>query len=399
MKPLQPAQRIHRWHTYLIVWAMHRILGLGFGALILLASVTGGLLVLHHELENVIESDRHMLPAPSVATNSIRLPIATVIRTVAALAPAGNRAFRLMPGDAPAAADKVMFVSPDGRTRWSAFVNPYTGAVLWHGADQSLFTPWLLALHMHLHAGGWGYVVTGIAGAGLVLLGLTGLYLYRDHLGALWAAPMRLNRGPRVALSDLHKWLGVVSIYFSLMLGLTGAIYSATIAPGQLAAPKPLAAPFDLAQLTAIEPLLEQTRARFPAGKIQRVAFPSNAESALTILVLERAAPVWRKFSRIEFDPTTGAVRSIRDARNATPREKFSALLAPLHMGFYGSPVVKWLYAVGGFAPAILTLSGTAIWFLRTRKKPPLVPQSLPTPTSKFLPPTHEPIRSHRALP
>jgi uncharacterized iron-regulated membrane protein len=45
-------------------------------------------------------------------------------------------------------------------------------------------------------------------------------------------------------------------------------------------------------------------------------------------------------------------------------------MLAPLHFGFHGSPLVKWLYAVGGFAPAILAASGTAIWLLRTRKKP-----------------------------
>ena len=380
MHPPTPAQRIHRWHTYLIVWAVHRVLGLGFGALILLASVTGGLLVLHHELESVIERDRHTLPASAVTDNSIRLPIATVVRNLAPLAPEGYRAFRLMPGDTPAATDKVMFVSPDGRTRWSAFVNPYTGEVLWHGPDQALFTPWLLALHMHLHTGGWGYVVTGLSGAGLVLLGLTGLYLYRDGLGALWRAPLRLNRGPRVAIGDLHKWLGVVSIYFSLILGLTGLIYSVTIAPGQIAAPKPLAAPFDLAQLAALEPLLEQTRARFPAGRVQRVAFPTSAKAPLTILVLERDAPVWRKFSRVEFDPATGAVRSIRDARNATPLQKFSALLAPLHMGFHGSPLVKWLYALGGFAPAILALSGTAIWFLRTRKKSAVTP--VPASTS-----------------
>ena len=77
---------------------------------------------------------------------------------------------------------------------------------------------------------------------------------------------------------------------------------------------------------------------------------------------------MWRKFSRIEFDPANGALRAVRDARDATVREKFSALLAPLHMGFYGSELVKWLYVLGGFAPAILAVTGTAIWYLRTRR-------------------------------
>jgi uncharacterized iron-regulated membrane protein len=360
-----PAQRVHRWHTYLIVWAVHRVLGLGFGALILLASVTGGLLVMHHEIERVVEADRHVIQSSGTATSP--LPITTLVRNVAAFAPDGYRPFRLMPGDSRDESHQIMFVASNGRTRWSAFVNPYSGEVLWHGADQSLFTPWVLALHMHLHVGGWGYVVTGLAGVGLFLLGLTGLYLYRDRLGALWRRPLRLNRGRRVAFSDFHKWLGVVSIYFSLILGLTGTIYCITIAPGQIAAAKPLAAPFEFSKLAAVEPMLEFARTRFPGAELRRVAFPTTAKAAVTLLILERDAPVWRKFSRIEFEPATGAVRAVRDAREATPREKFSAMLAPLHMGFYGSPLVKWLYVVGGFAPAILALTGASIWWLRTR--------------------------------
>jgi uncharacterized iron-regulated membrane protein len=276
----------------------------------------------------------------------------------------------------PEESDKLMFVAPDGRTRWSAFVNPYTGEVLWAGADQSLFTPWLLALHMHLHVGGWGYLVTGLAGAGLFLLGLTGLYVYRDGFRALLSVPVRRHQGWRLGWSGLHKWLGVVSIYFSLILGLTGAIYSFTIAPGQIAAPKPQAAQFDLGQLSAVEPALSSASERFPGSEILRVSFPATMKAAVTVLILHRDAPVWRKFSRMEFEPIGGAVRSVHDAASATPKEKFSAMLSPLHFGFYGSPMVKWLYTIGGFAPALLTVSGILIWFIRTRRKPAAGPRS-----------------------
>ncbi len=360
-----PAARIRRWHTHLVVWAVHRVLGLACGALILVASATGGLLVMHHELETVVERGRHLVP---VSANEPR-PVLDQVRAAAGLAPAGYRAFRYLPEADPGRTAKVLFVAPDGRTRWSALVDPAEARVVWHGADQGLFTPWLLALHMQLHLGGWGYVVTGIAGAGLFLLGLTGLYLYRGRLGSIWRLPFRRRGSRRLAFSDLHAWLGTVSIYFSLTLGLTGLIYCVTIAPGQIAAPKPLAAPFDLAAHAPVEPMLAFARTRFPEGSVQRVAFPAHAKAPVTLLVLERGAPVWRKFSRIEFDPASGALRTVRDARDATVREKFSALLAPLHMGFYGSAVVKWLYVLGGFAPAILAVTGTAIWYLRSRRR------------------------------
>ena len=366
MRAIDPAQRVRRWHTYLVAWALHRVIALGFGVVILLMSATGGVLVMHHEIERRVEPARHVIDVPPHAR---RVPIAPLVRTIAARhAPTGYRPLRLMTAHAPNESEKLMFVAPDGRTRWAAFVNPYTGAVLWHGSDQALFTPWLLALHMHLHLGGWGYIVTGLAGVSLFLLGLTGLYVYRDGLRALWRPPMRLNRGWRFRWSDLHKWVGIVTIYFSLVLGVTGALYAATTAPGQIAAPRPSAKPFDLEQLTAVEPALQRTRERFPGSDIIRVSFPASEKAALLILVLHRDAPVWAKFSRMEFDPVTGAVRAIRDAAAATPREKFSAVLAPLHFGFYGSALVKWLYVIGGFAPAVLTVSGIALWFVRTRK-------------------------------
>jgi uncharacterized iron-regulated membrane protein len=368
MRALEPAQRVRRWHTYLLVWTLHRVLGLGLGVLILLMSATGGVLVMHHEIERMLEPGWHVVDVPP---HAVHRSITPLVRSIAAgHAPDGYRPFRLMTARAPEETHKLMFIGPDGRTRWSAFVNPYTGEVLWHGADQSLFTPWLLALHMHLHVGGWGYIITGLTGAGLFLLGLTGLYVHRDGFRALWRSPIRFDRGGRLRWSDLHKWLGVVSLYFCIMLGVTGAIYCITIAPGQIATPKPRPAPFDLAQLTAIEPALQETRERFPGAEILRVSFPTSAKAVLTILVLHRDAPVWRKFSRVDFDPASGALKTIQAAAAATARQKFSAMLAPLHFGFYGSPLVKWLYVMGGFAPAMLAVSGTAIWFLRNRKKP-----------------------------
>ena len=67
-----PVQRIRRWHTYLVVWTLHRVVGLAVGILLILMSVTGGLLVIHHELERWL-SERHppptfRAPKPAVRT-------------------------------------------------------------------------------------------------------------------------------------------------------------------------------------------------------------------------------------------------------------------------------------------------------------------------------------------
>lgn len=367
--------------------ALHRVLGIGVGGLILLMSVTGGLLVIHHDLERLLFPERHVLGVTAAATRETasrtgtevragRVPRAQVLQLLAAEAPAGYRPLRIETAGNVDETEKYLFVDPDGRTRWAAFVDPNTGAVAWRGTDQALFTPWVLHLHMHLRAGGWGYVITACAGAGLFLLGATGIFLYGGRLGAVWRRPMRLGQGWRVALIDLHRWLGIVSLYFSIVLGLTGAIYAGKTAPGQIAVPKPLDVAFDLRRLAPIEPAVAAAEQRFPGGEITRIAFPTKPAGSLVVTVLHRDAPVWRKFSRMEFDPFSGKVRAVHAAAEAGPREKFAAMLAPLHFGLYGSGLTKAAYAIGGFAPAVLAGSGIMVWWLRRRRSVTARPES-----------------------
>ncbi len=369
--PVPAANRCRGYRR--VVWAIHGTLGLVFGALLLLSSLTGGVLVMHREIERLVEPERHLLPAGSTEDPD-RAALAPLVRGIAAEAPAGYRPLRHMLAQSPGETEKLIFVGPDGRTRWTAVINPHSGEVLWRGPDQSLFTSWLLHLHMHLRLGGWGYVITGLGGAGLFLLGVTGLVIHRRRLASL----TRLSgiRGWRSAVGAFHGWLGIGSVYFSLVLGLTGLIYTIKIAPGQIAAPQPAVEVYDLNRLGPIEPALAAARERFPDAELLRVSFPATATGPLTILLLHREAPVWRKFSRIDFDPDTAAIRVVHDARAATAGQKFAAMLAPLHFGFYGSPLVKWAYVVGGFSPALLALSGTAIFILR-RRQARRCPQSL----------------------
>lgn len=57
-----------------------------------------------------------------------------------------------------------------------------------------------------------------------------------------------------------------------------------------------------------------------------------------------------------------------RVAFAVTTTEKWNSILGPLHFGYYGSPLVKWLFVIGGLMPAVLACSGTAIWLLRRHR-------------------------------
>jgi uncharacterized iron-regulated membrane protein len=360
--PPGPARRLRRWHTWLVVWRVHRWLGLGFGALLVLLSATGSLLVVHHELERVFEPDLH-LTATAKAGNPPAL--ADLARTTASLAPAGYRLFRVFPAAAEQGTHRIVFRAPDEPVRWDVFVEPATGRVLWSGPEQNRLTPWLLGLHMQLHAGRAGYYVTGVCGLALTLLAITGIYIHRDRFTQFWRHPFRLHLGWRVAFADLHKWIGVFTLYFPVVLGLTGALYCLSILTG--APPPAPVKPFDVARIAPLEPMFATAREQLPGHEIFRAQIPAAEGGAVTVLLLHREAPVWQKFSRVEFDSVTGELRAVKAAADAPFWAQFRSMLAPLHFGLYGAPWVKWAYFIGGLAPAALALSGTALWWVRRR--------------------------------
>lgn len=373
--PPEPARRLRRWHVWLVVWRAHRWLGLGLGALLVLLSATGSLLVVHHELEHVFEKELHVVargtglptrdsPVASTARETRATPaLADLARQTASLAPTGYRLFRVFPARDGQGTHRIVFRAPDEPVRWDVFIEPATGRVRWSGPEQNRLTPWLLGLHMQLHAGRIGYYVTGIAGIALALLAFTGLYLHRDRLSQLWRRPFRLHLGWRVAFADLHKWIGIFTLYFPVVLGLTGALYCLSILTAATSAAP--AKPFDLNRLAPLEPMLATAREKLPGAEVFRAQIPAADRGVVGVLLLHRDAPVWQKFSRVEFDSASGALRAVKAASDAPFWAQFRSMLAPLHFGLYGAPWVKWAYFVGGLTPGALALSGTALWLIR----------------------------------
>ena len=93
MTPLAPAQRIRRWHTYLVVWTVHRFLGLGLGAVIVVVSLDA-----HHPQSGWID-----IPVGELGVESDRAYQMHDLLTGARYLWSGPRNFvRLDPHGAPA---------------------------------------------------------------------------------------------------------------------------------------------------------------------------------------------------------------------------------------------------------------------------------------------------------
>ncbi|HEY8965715.1 MAG TPA: PepSY-associated TM helix domain-containing protein, partial [Candidatus Methylacidiphilales bacterium] len=73
--------------------------------------------------------------------------------------------------------------------------------------------------------------------------------------------------------------------------------------------------------------------------------------------------------SSVSIDAATGAAKQVKDFRKLRGFDKFLALLTPLHFGNFGGWPIRVIYCLGGLAPAVLSVSGVAIWIVRKRNQ------------------------------
>jgi uncharacterized iron-regulated membrane protein len=211
----------------------------------------------------------------------------------------------------------------------------------------------LLTLHYKFFIGTRVLVISRLAGLALITSSLTGFYLYRGALGALWGAPFRLGRGWRLAVSDAHKWIGVTALALNVLLGLTGLWFVWHIAEHELFEQHEESKPaFDLTRLASIEAMAETSRRTFPRAELFGLFFPEHAGAPAVGFMIDRYGALWEKASTVMFNAETGAVEKVNDVRQAPFAEKWDSAMHALHFGWTGATWVKVLYTFAGLAPA-----------------------------------------------
>lgn len=197
-----------------IFW-IHLAVGLVLGAVILLMSVTGVLLMYERQITEWADRDNRVAP-PSPGAQ--RLPVETLLAGVLAARPEATPASFTLQSD-PAAPALVSL----GR-RSSLYVDPYTGRILGEGSQKvrSFFhavTDW----HRWLGAGDEsrdrGKAVTGAANLGFLFLVVSGLYLWVPRK---WARTQLRNvtwfrRGLSAKARDFN-WHNVFGFWLAIPL-------------------------------------------------------------------------------------------------------------------------------------------------------------------------------------
>lgn len=359
------------------LWQIHSLLGLIAGLGLFLIGLTGSLLVFRNEID--------ALAAPEIMrvepTATGRLPWDDLV-TAAGKAWPEHNVTGFGPRSDPRLADLVYLQKKGGHEFQAGTLNPYTGAALSGPlSPEKTFTGLLLELHYTWFANHYGMLVTGIFGVILCLLGITGVWIYRGFWRTFFT--LRWRKGARILFSDLHKFTGISSVAFNLVLGFTGAYWNLTHIAAEGLAEHPEAektgqSAYAWNRDLPLDQLTQSASSALPGFKTNWISFPEKPEETITLWgSVPGLTFLASDFgSNISLDPQTGAVKAVTDLRQAGVWERFTDTFRSLHYGTFGGLPVKILWSLLALAPGILALTGFLIW---KRRRRPRQPRALPS--------------------
>jgi uncharacterized iron-regulated membrane protein len=352
------------------LWQLHSWLGLIAGLGLIAIGLSGSLLVFHDEIEGLI----HPALTRVSPTPGGRLPYDRLLASANRALPGYEVTGWLVQHDHPSFADVVYVIKHDTNDWLLTTLDPYTGQLLASPRkDTTTFTGWMLELHYTLFANHAGVLIAGVFGAMLFALGITGVWLYRGFWKNVFT--FRWRRGARILFSDLHKFTGITSVAFNLVLGFTGAYWNFTHVIGEWSAgahEDPGIHGRLYADTLSLDALIAEAARKLPGFRTNYLSLPGDlAAPAVTLYgAVEPRSSLRSPYgSYLVFDAQTGSLTSTTDLDNTSAWACVVDAFVPLHYGTFGGIFVKILWGLGGLTPGILAVSGFSIWWLR-RKKP-----------------------------
>ena len=355
---------VHKWTSLLAtLW-------------LLLLCVTGLPLIFAHEIDHAM---RNSVDPPELAeAPAERASVDAMIADAQARYPDEHMQFVVGDPDEPDVLYVRMGASPEGSTinvfdtydaRTGRHLNVYP-------LEAGGFMEVMERLHVDLYAGLPGTLFLGSMGLFLVLSLVSGVVLYGRFMRKLRFGTVR-DRTPRLQWLDLHNLLGVATLVWLLVVGLTGTINALAIPIFQTWQATELAemtaahAAPDAPPVTdpvSVDAVLANASAVTPGKVLSFLAFPGNEFASphhyVAFMVGEEARTA-RLFTAVLVDAETAEVREV----SSMPwYAQVLFVSQPLHFGNYGGLPLKVLWAVLDVLAIVVLGSGVYLW-VKKRKQ------------------------------
>jgi uncharacterized iron-regulated membrane protein len=184
---------------------------------------------------------------------------------------------------------------------------------------------------------------------------------------------VRWGRGTRIVTADLHKWVGLWTVAFNLIFGVTGAVIGLEGLYRKYVM-SPATRPPAIAAIASIPPgRIEQLMSRatqlVPGTVSTEVTLPYRRNGLIKVEVEHHALKLVREHaSYVLFNAGSGEPVEVYDASKSGVAARFYYSMEPLHFGRLGGAMwVKLLWGLMGLSGGFLSISGFVIYAVRKR--------------------------------
>lgn len=360
-----------------IAWWIHSLFGLKLTLALSLVLFTGAIAVLAEEIDWLVYPEMRVERQPG----QVHLSPGQLADQVKLSHPELSIYYVQIYPDRPYLAAQIDFDRPDGS--WGKlWINPYTGAI---NGELDYLTPgrFFADLHGDLFLGRPGRILVNFTGILVLMALITGLIAYPKFWRYFLFKPRTGNL--RVFLGDLHKLVGLWSLWIVLCIGLSGSwwFYHFPLAfymdMPELVEPRKSKPLLDYDQIPeqanfmSITELVESTEKTFPGMQINIARPPEHNSDVYTLIGTadEWLLTAWRG-NKVFVSPYTGEVIDTDMAADRTIGQRFDGAMGPLHYGNWGTGSgylpVRFAWFLGGLAMTFLSISGMLIYYKRARK-------------------------------
>lgn len=339
------------------LFRLHRITGLLAGAILLLLSITGSVLVFSDEIDHSMYAHAYHV-TPGAQPRSLQQLMTDARQSL----PGNPYLFFVRLPQAPDEST-VLRAEYAPNHKVYIFLNPYNGKILQQYSNTGHFTGFMLYLHFTMLSGKTGAIIILITGILLFFTALTGLFVYRHAIKKVLSFRLKLewrNRNRR--WRNLHRIVGVWSILFNLLAAFTGFMMEMKVVD----AFKNTKAGYTAIPFTGnYDDLLTKAKTGIPGFRALGLRPPKKAGDPVRVLGHAQEPAFFGEYASSVFIDANGDIKKVVNFSHASFKDKFNACIAPLHYGNYGGLFLKVIYSLLGLTPGLLAASGFLIWYRR----------------------------------
>jgi len=361
------SQTVRRWSI------VHTWSSLICTLFLLMLAVTGLPLIFHHEIDHLLGDAQHYREMPA---DTPRLDLEQLARAAEAHRPGEVMQYFGWDDEDP---NGVMAITAatagtEPNSSHTFALDARTGEALEMPSANGGFMMVMLRLHVDMYANLPGKLLLAFMGLLFVVAIVSGTVLYAPFMRKLEFGQVRVNKSRRTRWLDLHNLIGVVTLTWALVVGVTGVISACAdllIASWRNDALATMIAPYkDAPPLTQRAPatrLLEIAESAAPGMQADFIAFPGtrfSSEHHYAVFLKGNTHLTAHLATPVLIDAQTLQVTAVVE------RPWYMDALGmsqPLHFGDYGGMPMKILWAVLDVLTIIVLGSGVYLWWVRRR--------------------------------